>query len=241
MNKFFQAVTTCITISMLSFAAFGQSGAPHDHDKSHDHDHKKGDSGKSFEVVHVPKSESAPALIRLASGVTIVADIENPDELVGVTTHEGIFGPLLYGSELRAFYILLKPGQFLAEHPHPTESMVYTVSGKWVLVSEGNRRVMKPGTLFHFADNAPTGWEAPFNEDALLLVVKSSDPDDNYESMIEGVNNMAAMIDRQMKEEDVAFWYDQIPSDHPARRFARKVNPNFDEILEMLKSGKVVR
>lgn len=243
MKTFVRAVTACLVISALPFAAYAQSGDSHSHDDNHghSHDHSGGHTVKSFDVVDVPKSENAPAMMRLASGVTVIDDVEALDDMVGVTTHEGIFGPLLFGSRLRAFYIVLKPGQFLAEHPHPTESMIYTVSGKWVLASEGNRRVMEPGTFFHFGDNAPTGWEAPFNEDALLLVVKSSDPDDNYASMIDGLEDMAATVDRQMKDEGVAFWYDQLPADHPARQYARKVNPDFGEVMDLLESGKVVR
>ncbi len=243
MKTLLRATTVCMAIAVLPFAAFAESDEAHSHgdDHGHSHSHSGAEPAKTFEVVDVPKSENAPAMTRLASGVTVIDDVADFGDLVGVTTHEGIFGPLLYGSKLRAFYIVLKPGQFLAEHPHPTESMIYTVSGKWVLASEGNRRVMEPGTLFHFADEAPTGWEAPFNEDALLLVVKTRAPDDNYESTIEGLEGMAAMVDRQMKEEGVAFWYDQVPADHPARQYARKVNPDFDEVMDRLESGDVVR
>lgn len=243
MKALLRTVPACMAISMIAFPVFAQTDDPdsHGHDHGHSHDHALDEPEKSFEMIDAPKSDSTPALTRLASGVTIIDDVKNLDNMVGVTTHEGVFGPLLFGSRLRAFYVVLKPGQFLAEHPHPTESMIYTVSGKWVLASEGNRRVMEPGTVFHFADNAPTGWEAPFNEDALLLIVKSRAPDENYASMIEDLENMGDMVDRQMKEEGVPFWYDQISADHPARRFARKVNQNFDEILATLKSGDVVR
>lgn len=243
MKTFIRVVTACMAITMLPFAASAQSGESHAHDDDHGHGQSHSTSGtaKSFEVVGIPKSENAPAMTRLASGVTVIDNVENLDHMVSVTTHEGIFGPLLFGSKLRAFFIVLKPGQFLAEHPHPTESIIYTVSGKWVLASEGNRRVMKPGTLIHFADNAPTGWEAPFNEDALVLVLKSRTPDENYESTIEGLEDMAAIVDRQMNEDGVAFWYDQIPVDHPARQYARNVNPNFKEVMNLLESGKVVR
>lgn len=243
MKSLLITVTFCMTIAITPFAAYAQSDHSHsqDDDHGHSHSHEEGKPAKSEKSVDVAKSENAPAMTRLASGTTVIDDVRNLDEMVGVTTHEGVFGPLLYGSKLRAFYILLKPGQFLSEHPHPTESIVYTVSGKWVLTSGGNRRVMEPGSLFHFADNAPTGWEAPFNDDALVLIVKTRTPDENYAAMMEGLEDMATMLDRQMKEEGMPLWFDQIPADHPAREFARSVNPNFDEVMKALESGDVIR
>lgn len=242
MKALIPAVSTCMAISLTAFSAYAQSDShSHDGDHGHSHGHTVDEPDKSFKMIDVPKSESAPAMTRLASGVTIIDNVNDLDSMVGVTTHEGIFGPLLFGSRLRAYYIVLKPGQFLGEHPHATESIIYTVSGKWVLASEGNRQVMEPGTLFHFADDAPTGWEAPFNEDALLLIVKSRTPDETHASMIKELEDMAKILDRQMKEEGVPFWYDQIPADHPARQYARKVNPAFNEVIENLESGNVVR
>ena len=183
----------------------------------------------------VAKTEHSPQFIQHASGVEIIEDIADFKTKVGVETLEGQFGPLLFGSELRAFFIVLRPGQFLAEHPHPTESMVYTVSGKWVLCSEGKRHVMKAGTLFHFGDDKPTGWEAPFDEDAHLLIVKKKNPEQNYETVMARYNQMAAEVNQQ-HDEGTEFWFHEIPPDHPARKFAARVNPKFDELIEKLKA-----
>lgn len=147
----------------------------------------------------------------------------------------GQFSPparAVVGSELRAFFIVLHPGMFLAEHPHPTESIVYTVSGTWVLCSEGKRHVMKPGSLFHFGDDKPTGWEAPFGEDVHLLIVKKKNrPDQDYESYMAGLTRMRDDTLKQ-RASGVPFWFYELPPDHAARQFATRVNPHFDEVLE---------
>jgi len=188
------------------------------------------DEGTILPAAVVEATEFAPEYIQHASGVEIIPDVyaglESPSNTF---THEGHFGPLLFGENIRSFYIRLEPGMFLAEHPHPTESLVFTVSGRWVLCSEGKRQVMEAGSTFHFGSNAPTGWEAPFPEGAFLYIVKSY-ADLDYESYTTDIRNMATELDQQMSEGSV-FYYHQLEPDHPAIQFAREHNPNFDEIL----------
>jgi quercetin dioxygenase-like cupin family protein len=179
----------------------------------------------------VPATEFAPEYIQHATGLEIIPDLRAGLQTPSNTfTHEGNFGPLLFGQRIRSFYIRLEPGMFLAEHPHPTESLVFTVSGRWVLASEGKRQVMEAGSTFHFGDGIPTGWEAPFPEGALLYIVKSIEPGENYESYTLDLRAMAAQLDREMSEGG-AFYYHQLPPDHEAIRFAREHNPDFDEVL----------
>jgi len=179
----------------------------------------------------VRATDVAPEYIQHATGVEIIPDLRAGLETPSNTfTHEGNFGPLLFGKRIRSFYIRLEPGMFLAEHPHPTESLVFTVSGRWVLCSEGKRQVMEAGSTFHFGDNIPTGWEAPFPEGALLYIVKSIEPGENYESYTLDLRAMAEQLEREMSEGGV-FYYHQLPADHEAIRFAREHNPDFDEVL----------
>ena len=173
----------------------------------------------------------SPERIQLATNVTIVPNILDPAKRVGVLTHEGNFGPLLYAEKMRAFYIDLKAGMYLEEHPHDSESLIYTISGKWVLVSEGKRQVMETGSVFHFGSNMPTGWEAPFAGGALLYVVKSKKPDDNYKKFINGITKMQADVDKQRKE-GVPFYFNALRPDHPAVVFAKSVNPDFDAVVK---------
>jgi quercetin dioxygenase-like cupin family protein len=209
----------------------GQKEEGHVHDPGEEQNHEVA----ILEAKTIAATQYAPEYIQHATHVEIITDVNAASKSQSRTfTHEGYFGPLLFGEDLRAFYIRLEPGMFLAEHPHPTESMVYTISGKWVLCSEGKRQVMEAGSLFHFGSNMPTGWEAPFKEGALLLIFKMISEGDNYESFVKGLRSLADQLDAEMKEGAV-FYFNQLESDHPAILFARQHNPDFDEILSGLK------
>jgi len=187
--------------------------------------------GPILEAQVIAATEYAPEYIQHATNVEIIPDftagLHTPSNTF---THEGNFGPLLFGESIRSFYIKLEPGMFLAEHPHPTESLVFTVSGRWVLCSEGKRQVMEAGSTFHFGSNAPTGWEAPFPEGATLYIVKQFEEGLDYESYTLDIRAMAEQLDQEMSEGSV-FYFHQLEDDHPAIQFAREQNPNFDEIL----------
>ncbi len=173
----------------------------------------------------------SPAFIQLAKNVEVIPNIEDALTSVGVLTHEGVFGPLLYAEQTRAFFIELKPGMFLGEHPHPTGSIVYTVRGRWVLASEGKRQVMEAGSLFRFGDRMPTGWEAPFPEGALLLVVKTKQPGEVYGPYMAGLVKMKATLEAE-RLGGTPFYYNALKPGHPAIVFARSVNPKFDDVLK---------
>lgn len=180
----------------------------------------------------VPATAIAPSYVQLATNVEVIPNIEDAVKSSGILTHEGLFGPLLFAEETRAFFIELQPGMFLAEHPHDIGSIIYTVRGKWVLASEGKRQVMQPGTLFRFGDKMPTGWEAPFNEPALLLVVKPKGPTTSYDIFNRGIKAMQSSVDKDRKNGS-PFYYSELKPDDPAIAYARSVNPNFDAVLKI--------
>ena len=180
----------------------------------------------------VPATADAPSYVQLATNVEIIPNIEDAVKSHGILTHEGAFGPLLFAEQTRSFFIELKPGMFLAEHPHDVGSIIYTVRGKWVLASEGKRQVMQAGTLFRFGDNMPTGWEAPFNEPALLLVVKPKGENKSYDIFNRGIKAMQSTVDADRKK-GMPFYYNELKPDDPAIAFARSVNPNFDAVLKI--------
>ncbi|MBU1378811.1 MAG: cupin domain-containing protein [Alphaproteobacteria bacterium] len=180
----------------------------------------------------VPATAIAPSYVQLATNVEVIPNIEDAVKSSSILTHEGAFGPLLFAEETRAFFIELQPGMFLAEHPHDIGSIIYTVRGKWVLASEGKRQVMQAGTLFRFGDKMPTGWEAPFNEPALLLVVKPKGGNDNYDIFNRGIKAMQSAVDKDRKAGS-PFYYSELKSDDPAIAYARSVNPNFDAVLKI--------
>ena len=52
----------------------------------------------------------------------------------GVVTLEGRIGPLLKGDASQAHFIEMPGDLYCHEHSHPTESLIFTVKGRWVLV-----------------------------------------------------------------------------------------------------------
>ena len=183
----------------------------------------------------VPATSISPEYVQLATNVEIIPNIENVVKSPAAQlTHEGLFGPLLFAEQNRAFFIELKPGMFLAEHPHDVGSIIYTVRGKWVLASEHKRQVMEAGSLFRFGDKMPTGWEAPFAEGALLLVVKPKMQNDSYDVFNRGIKAMQTAVEKDRKE-GMAFYYNALKPDDPAIAFARSVNPDFDNVLKNIK------
>lgn len=224
-----------VLVGSLTLACAEAAHDEVDHDEA-DHSHEAAAAAHQPPADTLPPTvveatDFSPEYIQHATGIEIIPDIEAVQEMPPNTfTHEGNFGPLLFGHRIRSFYIRLEPGMFLAEHPHPTESLVFTVNGRWVLTSEGKRHVMEAGTAFHFGDNIPTGWEAPFGEGALLYIVKSMGPDEGYEPYTTGLRELSARLDQQMSEGEV-FYFHQLPEDHPAILFAREHNPDFDEVL----------
>ena len=212
-----------------------KSTAEHDQgDGSHTHSHDSTSTtapGEILEKTVVAATPVSPEYVQLATNVEVIPNIHDAVKSVGVLTHEGIFGSLLFAEDIRSFFIELKPGMFLSEHPHPTESIVYTVSGKWVLCSEGKRQVMETGSVFHFGSNMPTGWEAPFAGGALLFVVKSKEKGEHYEPYMKGLHEMKVTLDQERANGN-PFYFNELKPNHPAILFARSVNPNFDEVLK---------
>jgi hypothetical protein len=120
-------------------------------------------------------------------------------------------------------------GMYCEEHPHSSESIIYTVRGRWVLCSAGRRQVMKPGTLFHFAVNTPTGYEVPFAEDAYILIFKGKRTTGKEEEFVNYLKGLAARLKRE-QQAGVPYLMKDLPADHPAIRFAKEVNPEFNPL-----------
>jgi pimeloyl-ACP methyl ester carboxylesterase/quercetin dioxygenase-like cupin family protein/protein tyrosine phosphatase (PTP) superfamily phosphohydrolase (DUF442 family) len=173
-----------------------------------------------------PATEFTPERLFLAPGIQIVENITDKARTAGVQTLEGEIGPLLLGEGCQAHFIDMPAGMYCGEHPHSTESLIFTVRGRWVLCSAGRRQVMEPGSLFHFAANTPTGYEVPFDQDAFILIFKGQRLTQKEEDFVDYLKGMAA---RLKKEHAAGFPYllSDLPGDHPAIRFARQVNPDF--------------
>jgi pimeloyl-ACP methyl ester carboxylesterase/quercetin dioxygenase-like cupin family protein len=177
------------------------------------------------------RTENAPARLQLAPGIQIVEDVTDKAQTVGVQTLEGEIGPLLLGEDCQAHFIDMPAGMYCEEHPHSSESIIYTVRGKWVLCSKNRRHVMQPGTLFHFAPNTPTGYEVPFTENALILIFKGKRLTEKEEDFIAYLKTLAARLERE-HEAGVPYLLTDLPTDHPALQFAKEVNPKFGKDLK---------
>lgn len=142
----------------------------------------------------------------------------------GVETVEGTMIPLLTGEKMRSHMIVMHAGQYCDAHPHDTESIIYTISGRWVFCTiedgEEKRAVVGPNDLFHFPGGVPTGFETPFGEDASILIVKSGN--EPYEEMIDGMTWARDELDKEAAS-GTPFFFRDLPRDHPARVYAREV------------------
>ena len=142
----------------------------------------------------------------------------------GVKTVEGTLVPLLTGQEIRSHMIVMHAGQYCEAHPHDTESIIYTISGRWVFctIEDGEevRTVIGPNDLFHFPGGVPTGFETPFGEDATILIVKSGN--EPYEEMVADMTEVQDLLAKEVAA-GTPFYYADLPYDHPARVYAREV------------------
>lgn len=152
----------------------------------------------------------------IPKGIQIIESILNQD---GVDTLEGRIGPLLLGESGQCHFIEMKPGMFCDEHPHASESLIFTVKGQWVLSCQGERFHMKPGTLFWFGSNIPTGYEVPFDENVFLLIFKS---ERTTEKISDFTDYLTGLKDRliEQKKSGTYFSFSELPEDHPAKKFA---------------------
>jgi quercetin dioxygenase-like cupin family protein len=162
-------------------------------------------------------SQDYATILRPSEGIQIVHDITHQ---FGVDTLEGKIGPLILGGKGQAHYIDLPPQSFTPEHAHPTESIIYTVRGRWVLCSSGIRHLMQPGTLYWFGADVSTGYEVPFEEPAYILIFKS-ERSESAESFVDYLQNTLAPRLVAEHEAGEPVLLSELPDDHPARVFAR--------------------
>jgi hypothetical protein len=124
---------------------------------------------------------------------------------------------------MRAHYIDMQGGLYLGEHPHAKGSIIYTLHGRWGLESRGRWHLMKPGSLFWFGDDIPTGYQVPFPENACILIFKAVRGSGDEEFM-RYLRDLAIRLEAE-REAGSPFRLVDLPPSHPALEFARKVNP----------------
>jgi quercetin dioxygenase-like cupin family protein len=183
----------------------------------------RGQAGVEVEGV----SEHRAERVYLAPGIEIIPDITNRVHTAGVQTLEGRIGPLILTESGQTHFIDMPAGMYVEEHPHGTGSVIYTVRGRWVLCSAGRRHLMEPGSLFRFAPNTPTGYEVPFAEDAYILIFKDERVSKSEMEFIDYLKGLAADLEGR-NASGVPFRLRELPREHPARVFAREVNPGYE-------------
>lgn len=142
----------------------------------------------------------------------------------GIETVEGRLVPLLSGDQIKSHIIVMHPGQYASAHAHETESIIYTVSGSWVFCTtegdEEKRTVINAGDLFRFPGGAPTGFETPFDDPAVIFIVKSGSY--TYQDQIQGMLEAKNILEEQAAGGE-AFFYHELEPGHAAIAFAEKV------------------
>lgn len=151
--------------------------------------------------------------------------LRNVSAQPGIATVEGTIVPLLSGEKIRSHTIVMHPGQYCYAHPHETESIIYTVAGRWVFCTTENdeevRTVINQNDLFHFPGGVPTGFETPFAEGATILIIKSGD--ETYDEMVAALVATRTELASQSAGGE-PFYYRELAEDHPARVYGRDVS-----------------
>lgn len=143
--------------------------------------------------------------------------------LPGVNTLEGKIGPIASANGGSAHYITMPPDMYCPAHAHSTESIIYTAKGSWVLFADEKRHIMSEGSLFYMPPDIVTGYEIPFNDPATILISKFEGPMDP-DGFISYLKSLAERLLQEQKD-GVAYTLSDLPEDHPAKCFAKEVNP----------------
>jgi quercetin dioxygenase-like cupin family protein len=113
--------------------------------------------------------EQSATYSRTAPNVRIVHEACDCKKFPGIDTFEGRASPLIIGETMLAQSLEIPAGLRVPEHPEPEESMVYTVSGRWILKVDGQEHRMGPGSLHWLGKGTSAGCEVPYDKPALVL------------------------------------------------------------------------
>jgi len=152
--------------------------------------------------------------------------VTDDGKTVGLLSAEGRSGMLVATERSQVQFLEMSPGLFSAEHAHTYGFIIYTVKGRWVLCSYGRRCVMNPRSIYACRSNVPMGMEVPFEEGAFLLffLEGGTEAQRRYEDYMRGVSE--GRISHEVTE---MVRITDLPSSHPARAFAARVNPGYLE------------
>ncbi|OPX61435.1 MAG: hypothetical protein A4E29_00803 [Methanomassiliicoccales archaeon PtaB.Bin134] len=161
-----------------------------------------------------------PERVILGEGIEILLDVRDDRRIAGLMTGEGRSGFLAAMEHYQVQYLVMSPWLYSAEHVHDYGFIIFTVQGRWVLCSKGERCLMRAGSLCSVPAGSSTGMELPFPEPARLLFILEGGKDvqRRYEDLL-----------RRVMEGKVAYEPSGmvsilgLPDTHPARIFAARI------------------
>lgn len=153
------------------------------------------------------------------AGITVIDNIDDSTVRPGMEMPEGRIGYLLKGIFTSVDYLELPPDLFFSEVPCNYERIMYTVRGKWVLCSEGRRRILEAGTLCRIGAGIPAGYEVPFDNASLLLVFRASGNASDEEQLVDYYTDLALRA-KKMQCAGTVLRISRLSEGHPARIFA---------------------
>ena len=107
--------------------------------------------------------------------------IKSIDEVEGLETSEGIMKPLIFGERVAVIHLEIPAGLEVPPHAHPSEGVIYCLSGELEVISGSETVTIGSGTAILVPPNIEVGiknhGDAPVN--AILISspppVKSAD------------------------------------------------------------------
>lgn len=172
------------------------------------------------------RTSFSPEKVVLGHGVEVILDITDGQRTVGLLSEEGRSGFLVATEGAQAQFLEMSPGLYSQEHAHDIGFIIYTVEGRWVLCSEGERCLMGPGSICAIQANSSMGMEVPFEEGArtIFFLLGGIKVQRRYEEHMKQVNEGKA----HQPSSGMGRMAD-LPESHPAKAFARTLHPGMVE------------
>lgn len=169
------------------------------------------------------RHELSPHREMIVENILLIGDLSSPNACPGMSTVEGRICPLFHSPGHQMYLIEVPFGLYNADEPHPKGLTIFTVKGRWVLSSQGERRTIREGSLITLENEVRIGVESPFPEGALLLIMNPRPGIDDV-SFFERLARFNKRMDAE-RGKGAVFKLEDLPRDHPAIMFARSVSP----------------
>lgn len=182
---------------------------------------RAGRPGDAHEGELLERTGHTPERVILGEGIEVILDVRDDRRIAGLMTGEGRSGFLTAMEHYQVQYLVMSPWLYSAEHVHDHGFMIFTVQGRWVLCSKGERCLMRAGSICSVPAGSSTGMELPFPESARLLFILEGGKDvqRRYEDFLRRV-----MEGKVVYEPSGMVSILGLPDTHPARIFAARIS-----------------